>query len=355
MASTPTSVLVVRTDRIGDLLLTTPVFRALKEAFPSVRVGALVRPETAPLLEQNPDVDEIVLERNQPLSELVEEIRRRTFDAAVHAFCTFRTVWATRRAGIPVLLTGQGGDEVFAGYPLYLWVYLGSLLRKGRWRQALQWGGQAAHAQPLSLSRILFYALPRAMRSEARQAWARGRCGWVRRELLSGMKSREEYVDPEVGESDELEEYLRNSLLQWTLPAFLHYEDRNSMAFGVETRLPFLDYRLVEAAFRIPSEEKLKEGKTKKILRDAVRPFVPAPIVERTLKQGYPAPLSAWLKALKKEVREVAHSSVVEDCPILDAPAWNRCLEGFLNGQENQMDAVWRGLVCALWYDRFFR
>lgn len=95
-------VLVIRTDRIGDVLLTTPVFRALKEAWPGVRVAALVRPATAPLLEQNPDVDEILLEKGQPLSVLTQHVRNGHFDIAVHAFCTFRTLWATWQAGIPV-------------------------------------------------------------------------------------------------------------------------------------------------------------------------------------------------------------------------------------------------------------
>lgn len=258
-----------------------------------------------------------------------------------------------REAGIPVLLTGQGADEIFAGYPIYLWVYLGAQLRHGRWRSALQWMRQAARAQPLSASRILFYALPRGLRGMVRRAQSASRDRWINKDFLSCMKSREIWLG--AGESGELDQYLRNSITQWTLPGFLHYEDRNSMAFGVETRLPFLDYRLAETVFRIPSEEKLRDGKTKALLRDISASWVPAPIVERTAKQGYPAPLSDWLRALAKEVRAIAASSVVKDCPILDAPVWRRSLEGFLGGREDLLDPAWRGLVCAMWYDRFFK
>ncbi|MFI5371156.1 MAG: glycosyltransferase family 9 protein [Candidatus Eisenbacteria bacterium] len=97
----PRAVLVVRPDRIGDVVLTTPVFRALKHAWPATRVGALVRPAVAPLLEGNPDVDAVVLERGQSLGELTGELRAGGWEASVHAFLTPRTVLAAALARIP--------------------------------------------------------------------------------------------------------------------------------------------------------------------------------------------------------------------------------------------------------------
>ena len=95
------AVMVVRPDRIGDLMLTTPVFAALKRAWPDVRVGALVRPLAAPLLERNPDVDHVTLERGQPVGELARDLRRERWDTSVHCFLTGRTVLAATLAGIP--------------------------------------------------------------------------------------------------------------------------------------------------------------------------------------------------------------------------------------------------------------
>lgn len=97
----PRAVLVVRPDRIGDVVLTTPVFRALKHAWPETRVGALVRPLVAPLLEGDPDVDAVVLEHGQPVGELARELRAGGWEASVHAFLTTRTVLAAALAGIP--------------------------------------------------------------------------------------------------------------------------------------------------------------------------------------------------------------------------------------------------------------
>lgn len=94
-------ILIARTDRLGDLLLTTPLGAAIREAFPEAKIHWLVRPYAAPLLENNPEVDGILLEREQPLPELIKEIRAHSFDAAILAFPRWRTVWATFCAGIP--------------------------------------------------------------------------------------------------------------------------------------------------------------------------------------------------------------------------------------------------------------
>jgi len=93
--------LIVRTDRLGDVLLTTPAARALKRRFPESHVAWLVRPYTAPLLEKNPDVDQVLLDRAQPARRLSEELRQNHFDAAIVAYPRWRTAWALWRAGIP--------------------------------------------------------------------------------------------------------------------------------------------------------------------------------------------------------------------------------------------------------------
>jgi ADP-heptose:LPS heptosyltransferase len=98
---TPRAALVVRPDRIGDVVLTTPVFTALKHAWPDARIGALVRPQVAPLLEGNPDVDAVVIEHGQPVRELARELRAGGWGTSIHCFVTSRTVLAATLAGIP--------------------------------------------------------------------------------------------------------------------------------------------------------------------------------------------------------------------------------------------------------------
>jgi asparagine synthase (glutamine-hydrolysing) len=216
---------------------------------------------------------------------------------------------------------------------------------------------QGAQLQDLSYRNIIFNALPRALREPLRAHAIHKQVSWVHPQLRASLKIRRRF-DDDGSCPDELNDYLKKSMMQWTLPGFLHYEDRNSMAFGVETRLPFLDYRLVEALFRIPSDAKLAGGQLKRILRDATRGAVPAPIVDRFKKQGYPAPLAQWLRELKPEFKERAHSAAAKECPVLNYPVWIKAVDQFLDDPSGAasrapLEPVWRGLIAMLWHERF--
>ncbi len=98
----PKNILIVRTDRVGDVLLTTPVSQALKDRFPDARITWLVRPYTAPLLEQNPTVDHVLVDHGGSVSKLVEKLKGGYFDVAIVSLPRWRVSWALFRAGIPV-------------------------------------------------------------------------------------------------------------------------------------------------------------------------------------------------------------------------------------------------------------
>ncbi len=267
----------------------------------------------------------------------------------------FALMREARSAGVPVLLTGQGADEVFAGYTTYLWIFLAELVRRGD-RSALPRLALAARQQRLPLysvlAHVLFHLTPRRMRAEVRRGRTKRMLRWLAPELRDRFQPRE-LASPD--QRDDLNGALRQSVSAWTLPGFLHYEDRNSMAFGVETRLPFLDFRLAELLFSLASDAKLSGMVTKHLLREAVRPVVPAPIVNRLAKQGYPAPLGRWLRELEAEVLDVAHSSAAVDAGFLDVAAWRQTVRAFLSGRDEALDATWRGLICVLWHDRVLR
>jgi len=94
-------ILIVRTDRLGDVLLTTPVSRRLREKFPGAHLAWLVRPYTAPLLEQNPDIDQVIVDKGGPVSQLIQRLKQEHFDSAIVAYPRWRAVWAVWRAAIP--------------------------------------------------------------------------------------------------------------------------------------------------------------------------------------------------------------------------------------------------------------
>jgi heptosyltransferase-2 len=96
------NILIVRTDRLGDVLLTTPVSTALRRMFPDARISWLVRPYTAPLLEHNPDVDQILVDGDESPGRLADRIRNERFDAAIVAYPRWRIVWALWLARVPL-------------------------------------------------------------------------------------------------------------------------------------------------------------------------------------------------------------------------------------------------------------
>jgi len=121
------------------------------------------------------------------------------------------------------------------------------------------------------------------------------------------------------------------------------------MAFGVETRLPYLDFRLVEKLFTIPVKDKLSGGVTKSLLRQLAVGIVPELVVNRKAKTGYPAPLEVWLRSLSGEIEDVARQGF-SHCPMLEARVWSQRFRRFLAGDTRQLTATWRGLVLLLWY-----
>jgi asparagine synthase (glutamine-hydrolysing) len=133
----------------------------------------------------------------------------------------------------------------------------------------------------------------------------------------------------------------------------LRYEDRNSMAFSIETRLPFLDYRVVEFALSLPDDQRLEGDITKVILRRALADRVPASILARQDKMGFETPTDPWLRG--------RYSAEVRRRLLTDGPlhAWVKPdvmrdqLERYLSGQRDIGLQVWRWLSLEAWARRY--
>ena len=181
-----------------------------------------------------------------------------------------------RNAGVIVLLDGQGGDEVLSGYhhfhypPLLL-----ALLRRGR---IVRSHARAACTQAPDRHLACCGRRRTSCGSSSRPyRRANGRPDW----LAPGVA-----VTDRPRPSSSLAAHQDYGLQIAPLPAYNHHADRNSMTFSLETRNPFLDVRLVEAARGLRSEDLLHDGFTKWALREAVRDVVPAEVVDRAAQAG---------------------------------------------------------------------
>jgi asparagine synthase (glutamine-hydrolysing) len=106
----------------------------------------------------------------------------------------------------------------------------------------------------------------------------------------------------------------------------LRYEDRNSMYHGIESRLPFLDHRLVEYSLSLPLAFKLKDNETKHILREMMVGNVPNEVIYRKDKKGFEAPSSFWTQYIAESAKNIQESKIIKDMMVGEMPK-NRALE----------------------------
>ena len=212
--------------------------------------------------------------------------------------------------GIKVLLDGQGADELLAGYHYQLGPFLAETWKR---RGVLEALGQARAIRSVtgrSLAFLTSLGLYHAF------SWPPAVIAGARRRFRTHGSLDPGLFDPGFakkrggGDSERhlpcptLRAERHRDLLRTSLPALLRYEDRNSMAFGIEARLPFLDYRLVEASFALPASSLVRDGFTKRILRDAMEGRLPDEVRLRRDKLGFPTPEVRWLEESDAFVRE---------------------------------------------------
>jgi len=247
-----------------------------------------------------------------------------------------------------VLLDGQGGDETLAGYFRYLPTRLRDLVAAGDWVGfASLWG---AVTDRLGLATTLLHTfepwLPEALVGELRRRFGQGKDA-----VLSSTLRRtpsEATAMPRGLRSDLWSQLAFDTTLR-QLPSLLRYEDRSSMAFGIETRLPFLDYRLVEFAFSLPDTERLDGATTKAIARRALGDRVPKLILDRRDKMGFETPTDLWLRGryAGELRRRLARKGPFEDW--VDAATVDRAVGDFLGGRREVGLQVWRWLSLEAW------
>jgi asparagine synthase (glutamine-hydrolysing) len=236
-------------------------------------------------------------------------------------YAQWRVMRAAQEAGVKVLLDGQGGDEVFGGYAKFRYAYLMSLLRSARWATlARELGATLLQGDryvldvrrghrylPRRLRRLL--GVDAVLRRVLRTDWGRA----VSSETTPATRwwrhaSRAAAGDPSCTIVQRMQV---DDIVLDTLPQLLRMEDRSSMAFSLEARVPLLDHTVVEFGVSLPDHLKLHNGWSKFAIRDAMAGLLPDAVRWRKTKLGFAAPNRRWLTGeLRPVVSELLAGSL---------------------------------------------
>ena len=285
-------------------------------------------------------------------------------------FSCYRICEAARDMGIKVLLSGQGADELFGGYPRYwlmnVWNRLNvipsaarQLIARGGALLPGSWSG-AAGANLRRVRRVLTAAnlspnrrfleysagTPQAEISAILSPGFRDAVGSksATDECLDKMNSSR-WPAPDCYYERDLKTYLCNHNLLYT--------DKMSMAVGVEARVPLLDMELVNLAVRYPDAWKVAAGKTKRILREAAAEIVPPEIIKRK-KAGFGGPYRGWLRNDLAEMwQDFSSPSMVNRRGWFDADALRSARERSDSGKVDLYQLQWAVLSMELWAQQY--
>jgi asparagine synthase (glutamine-hydrolysing) len=261
-------------------------------------------------------------------------------------------------AGIKVMLDGQGADELLGGYRYYIGAQFASLVRQHRFLDALRLLRSARKLPDSGVVQLLLcsadYFLPKEWQKPLRAMIAKEftpnwvHAAWFREN--GGETANVNYCSgPHV-----LRSALLRTLTETSLPHLLRYEDRNSMAFSIESRVPFLTPQLAEFVLSLPEEYIVAlDGTSKAVFRRAMRGIVPQAILDRKDKIGFATPEREWLCNLNGWVQDTLNSETAAAMPFLDLGAMHREWQAILSGRQSFDNRVWRWLNVIRWSQEF--
>jgi asparagine synthase (glutamine-hydrolysing) len=246
------------------------------------------------------------------------------------------------RNHVTVLLDGQGADEMLAGYYPYYFVYLRQLKREGKHIKLI---GEMVRSGDV-LFRFLRFRIYDKLNFRHKVGIA---------ELMGADFKAAHDAERFITVQDNLKKRFIEDVFYNSLPALLRYEDKNTMRFSLEGRVPFLDKGMMEYLFSLSNEAIIRGSWNKRILRDATKGLLPEIIRTRRNKIGFTTPEVEWFKRLKTRFYGIFLSESFANRPYFNQQAVLAAFEGHIKGR-NTTDTMifWRMLNVELWLREFF-
>lgn len=254
-----------------------------------------------------------------------------------------------KSGGVTVMLDGQGSDEQLAGYYPFYGTRLAELLVRGRWLQLVHEMKKTigeGHVQRGAVLRRLIGALLPSSLMSLLPTDKKSENDWfdIQKFDAKSIHWRQRYGEfkPNVNEA------LRAQMMYTNLPMLLHWEDRNSMAHSIEARVPFLDYRLVEYIASLPSDFKIADATTKRILRDGMKKHVPEMIRQRRDKMGFVTPEEHWVRSYPEVFRKNISTAIERWDGLINSSLLDN-FDAMIAGKKDYDGRYWRAIVMGRW------
>jgi asparagine synthase (glutamine-hydrolysing) len=336
----------VKTFSIGfegdDSFDETPYAKQVADYLHTDHTPFIVKPEAMSLLEK------LVWHHDQPFADS-------------SAIPTFLVSELTRKQ-VTVALTGDGGDEMFAGYERF---YAASLVQKLQVIPRPLWGIASTLMNVLPEGTGYYNPLKRAKRfvNAASKDIEKAYFDWVRvmdnrltLELTAAPRriydTAEIVFQGKFERGVDLANILCVNQMTYLPDDLLIKTDRCSMAASLEARSPFLDHKLAEFAATIPIDLKLKGRTTKYILKEAARGLLPDSIIDRP-KHGFGVPLGAWLRKDIAPVKDILLSDTARQRKLLNMPVVERLIAEHESGKRDYNRQLWTLLTLEQWHRSF--
>jgi asparagine synthase (glutamine-hydrolysing) len=250
---------------------------------------------------------------------------------------------------IKVVLDGQGSDEYLAGYMHSFYRLIGDDIKNFSLMNSISKTNTIAEQLQLSASKKVSHFAKSFLTvfNDEQSLYA------LEYKNYLPFLSKDTLTVPfqfQNTKGNRLDSFLNQLLFTTSLPSLLQYEDRNSMAFSIESRVPFLDHRLVEFAFTLKNDDKINGMETKYILRKALGNIMPDEITNRKDKKGFVTPgENKWLRGPLKHLLEIDYSQL----DFLQTNKVKALVDGYIKGDNTNAVMVWRIATLNYWIKNF--
>ena len=242
-----------------------------------------------------------------------------------------------RRQGYKVVISGSAGDEVLAGYPgEYFFLFLKYLYGERKYRAFFH---EIKNSSEYSFTKLCYIVLGRLARKFIKRLANHNKISDI------GYESRSKNIVQRVPPNS-FNERMMGNMTQWKMNYWMRSGNKSNFGIPIEARAPFLDYKVVDFAFKLPPEYLVQNGWHKWILRNAVKDILPEKILWRKTKMGFPFPYGEWLIASKRVVKSNLKDI---DCPYIN---YDKLTNNYEMLADRLPRHLWRIISLGLWWRR---